>query len=125
MRPAVKKDIRSKIEQMSSSYTSLFLIELEHGKFFAGESVDPWKTMEEHREGIAGVTWTQIHRPVLLREIVSVAEKDELTGYVREAMIQYGMDNVRGGPWSDIRLTDKDRQQLSNIRQPSRGCVVC
>ena len=106
------------------SYTSFFLIELEHGKFFAGESIDPWKTLEEHREGISGVTWTQIHRPVLLREIVSVALKKDLNEYVRQAMLQYGVDNVRGGDWSETRLTDKDRQRLSKELPQQRGCVL-
>jgi len=109
----------------SSSYTSFFLIELEHGKFFAGESTDPWKTMEEHREVIAGITWTQIHRPVILREIVSVAEKENVNEYVRQAMLQYGVENVRGGAWSEPRLTDKDRQQLSMELPRQRGCAVC
>lgn len=107
-----------------SSYVSFFLIELEHGKFFAGASVDPLKELEEHREGLSGISWTQIHRPIRLREIISVAQKNDLNDYVRQTMLKYGVDNVRGGSWSYPRLTDKDRQQLSKELPQQSGCVV-
>ncbi len=106
--------------------TSLFLMELEHGKYFVGASQDPLKTLEEHREGIAGIAWTQIHRPVRLREVVAVARPGELDDYVRRWMLQYGVEHVRGGSWLNIRLLDKDRQMLcGGSEKGKKGCVVC
>lgn len=110
--------------RIMSSLVSFFLIELEHGKFYAGSSSDPVKTLEECREGL-GVAWTQIHRPVRMREIVQVAKAEELDGYVRQWMLQYGVENVRGGSWYSPRLTDKDRQVLCGELTQQRGCMVC
>lgn len=126
--------------------TSFFFMELEHGKYYVGASKDPLKTLEEHREGMAGVAWTQIHRPVRLREVVAVARPSELDHYVRRCMLQWGVEHVRGGSWSDVRLRDKDRREIieglseaavsgasgavSEARgvvkeKRKRGCVVC
>ena len=105
--------------------TSFFLMELEHGKYFAGASPDPLKTLEEHREGIAGVAWTQIHRPVRLREVVAVACPRQLDAQVQAWMAHYGVENVRGGAWSDVRLRDADRQGIREGVTKQRGCVVC
>jgi hypothetical protein len=113
----------------SSSFVpvSIFLLELEHGKFYAGASSDPVKALEEYREGlhVFGSRWTQIHRPVRLREVVRVARVEELDVYVRKWMLQYGVENVRGGSWSSPRLTDKDRQVLSIELPRQGGCMVC
>lgn len=105
--------------------TSFFLMELEHGKYFAGASQDPVKTVEEHREGLGGVPWTQIHRPVRLREVMAVARQSELDTQVQVWMAKYGVENVRGGSWSDVRLRDADRQGIREGVTKQRGCVVC
>ncbi len=109
--------------------TSFFLMELEHGKYFVGASKDPLKTLEEHREGMAGMAWTQIHRPVRLREVVAVSRLSELDDYVRRCMIQWGVEHVRGGSWSDVRLRDKDRRAIADVgevvEKRKKGCVVC
>jgi hypothetical protein len=110
----------------SPSPVSLFLLELEHGKFYAGASSDPVKALEECRERLGSFSqWTQIHRPVRLREVVRVAQVVDLDVYVRKWMLQYGVENVRGGSWSSVRLTDKDRQVLSVELPRQGGCVVC
>jgi predicted GIY-YIG superfamily endonuclease len=106
-----------------SSIASVFLFELEHGKFYAGASSDPVKAFEECREGL-GPAWTRIHRPLHIREVVGVARVDSLDQHVRRWMLQYGVENVRGGSWSGVRLTDKDRQVLCGELTRQRGCVV-
>jgi hypothetical protein len=121
--------------------TSFFFMELEHGKYYVGASQDPLKTLEEHREGVAGIPWTQIHRPVRLREVVAVARPSELDDYVRRCMMDRGVEHVRGGSWSDVRLRDKDRREISEAaiseavsgatvsgavtEKRKRGCVIC
>lgn len=106
------------------SLVAIYLLELEHNKFYAGASSDPVKAFEECREGL-GPAWTQIHRPVRIREVMGVARADRLDQHVRSWMLQYGVENVRGGSWSDVRLTDKDRQVLCGELTRQRGCVVC
>lgn len=100
---------------------AMYVLELEHGKFLVGLSSDPIKAMEEHREGLGGA-WTEIHRPVRIRETVPFVKEEELDGHVRIAMRKWGVENVRGGSWSGVRLTDQERQAVSG---GNYGCVVC
>ena len=106
------------------SFTSIILLELEHGKFFVTAGGDPEKVVDEYREGL-GPVWTKIHRPVRIREVIQMAVPTELDQHVRRWMLHYGVENVRGGSWSDVRLTDKDRQVLCGELTQQRGCVVC
>jgi hypothetical protein len=106
------------------SVTSIFLLELEHGKFYVGASSDPVKTLEECREGL-GPVWTRIHRPLRLQEVIRMAPVSDVDQHVRRWMLQYGVENVRGGSWSEVRLTDKERQALCGELTRQRGCVVC
>lgn len=112
---------------MSVTPVSIFLLELEHGKFYVGASSDPVKALEECREGLYGSwsQWTQIHRPLRLREVIRLARAEELDTYVRKWMLEYGVENVRGGSWCSPRLLDKDRQVLCGELTKQRGCVVC
>lgn len=105
--------------------TSLFLIELEHGKYFAGASPDPIKALEAYREGLGEIpSWLSIHRPLRLREVVAVAQSEELDAHVQEWMARYGVENVRGGSWTDVRLRDTDRQRIREGVVQKRGCIV-
>jgi predicted GIY-YIG superfamily endonuclease len=107
-----------------ASLTSIYRLELEHGKYFVGASTDPVKALEEHREGL-GCAWTTIHRPLRIVEVVGFVREGELDTYVRKWMLQYGVDHVRGGSWEHVRLLDKDRHTLCGELTRQRGCLIC
>jgi len=106
---------------MSRTTTSIYVLQLEHGKYYVGESIDPIKAMEEHREGL-GPAWTQIHKPIRMLEMMHFKQFDEVDFYTKLHMRTYGIDNVRGGSWSGMRMSDSDRHALHNDN--SSSCLV-
>ena len=104
--------------------TCIFLVELEHNKYYVGCGSHPEKSFEEIREGL-GPAWTQIHRPIRILQAIEFAPRKELDTYVRKWMLEYGVENVRGGSWEHVRLTDGDRQQLCGELTKQRGCIIC
>jgi len=104
-----------------SQTVSLFLVQLEHGKFYVGESVDPVKRLEELREGL-GPFWTQIHKPVRIVEVLPFQKKGDVDAYTKRMMRANGIENVRGGKWEEARLSDADRHALHKDIQ--QGCVA-
>lgn len=111
------------------SLVHVYLLSLEHGKYYVGASVDPIKSVEEHREGL-GPAWTQIHRPVRLLEVSEAVAPSEVDDRVRGYMFQYGVENVRGGKWEHLRLLDAERQAILHRSHAAVGnngqpCVVC
>ena len=103
------------------SQTSIYVLQLEHGKYYVGEAIDPQKALQEHREGL-GPQWTQIHKPLRIQKINAFKQADELDFYVKLVMREYGVENVRGGSWEAMRLNDSDRHALHNDN--SAACVI-
>lgn len=103
------------------STTSIYVLQLEHGKYYVGESIDPVKALEEHREGL-GPNWTQIHKPIRIAQITPFKQSEEVDFYTKMAMRTYGVENVRGGSWDAVRLSDSDRHSLHHDN--SSSCLV-
>ena len=78
--------------------TCIYVVQLEHGKYYVSASDDPEKELEELREGL-GIFWTQIHKPVRIVERSRFKRIDELDRYTKLAMRKYGLEHVRGGSW--------------------------
>jgi hypothetical protein len=49
-------------------------------------------------------------------------QADELDFYVKLALREHGIENVRGGAWESMRLNDSDRHALHNDN--SAACVI-
>ena len=107
-----------------SNTTTIFILQLEHGKYYVGESKDPIKALEEHREGL-GPFWTRIHRPIRINQTIPFKQSEELHKYTKLAMRKYGLENVRGGIWEAIRLTDSERHALHVDPTEDNGCSIC
>ena len=109
---------------MSSSSVTFYLLLLQNGRFYAGRTQDPMKTLQTHREGL-GPAWTQIHPPQHFVEMRPNMDPATLDVYVASMMEKYGVENVRGGSWSHVRLTDQDRMAVREAAGGQSGCVIC
>lgn len=107
-----------------SNPTCVFLMELQHNKYYVGTCSHPDKALDEIQEGL-GPAWTQIHRPIRILQAVEFVPHKELNTYVKKWMLQYGYENVRGGKWTNVRLTDADRHELCGELTKQRGCILC
>jgi hypothetical protein len=105
------------------STTAIYILQLEHGKYYVGESKDPVKAMEEHREGL-GPFWTKIHKPVRIEAVMPFKSAGEVDLYTKTAMRKYGIENVRGGSFQDARLKDADRHRLHSEFQDQSNCLI-
>lgn len=109
---------------MATTTICVYILQLEHGKYFVGGSKDPVKAMEEHREGLGGL-WTQVHKPVRIIEQHPFQTEADVDNYTKLTMRKYGMENVRGGSWSDVRLTDASRHHLhKEFHDHSGECII-
>lgn len=97
----------------------LYVLRLSHGKFYVGISSKPLgETYQDHLNGRVSV-WTKMHppigmgiyfcRPVLSPEPVIVALNREIC----MMMLLFGIQNVRGGEYSDPKdFTDEQANQM-------------
>jgi cellular nucleic acid-binding protein len=105
--------------------THVYVLKLEDGKYYVGKSDDPEQRISRHFSGF-GSAWTREYSPIKVIEIrrnVSRFEEDKLT---KEYMEKYGIDNVRGGAYTQVNLPENARESLQReIRGASDVCFKC
>ena len=103
----------------------IYVLKLEHGKYYVGRSVDPIKRYQEHLNG-TGSSWTRLHEPISFLETRpehSILDEDKLT---KEYMLKYGMDHVRGGSYVTTELSAAQRTAIQTELRSAQGqCTRC
>ena len=103
----------------------IYILKLRAGKYYIGKTKNIEKRYEEHLTG-TGSGWTKKHKPVsLIKTIKSTSQFDE-DKYVKEYMAKYGIENVRGGSYSNIVLDENSIAVLEKeIRHSNNVCMRC
>lgn len=104
---------------------SIYVLKLQHGKYYIGKSADSVKRYQKHITG-AGSSWTRLHNPVSLIETRperSPLDEDTVT---KEYMFKYGIDNVRGGSYVTIELSAAQHRLIQKEFWSAKGlCTQC
>lgn len=105
--------------------TNVYVLKLQHGKYYVGKTTDTESRIYEHFSGY-GSEWTALHRPLSVMHVyngVAASDEDKIT---KEYMDKYGWQNVRGGSYCNIDLREQD---LNDKRREVLGeldrCLRC
>jgi predicted GIY-YIG superfamily endonuclease len=103
----------------------IYFIKLKEGKYYIGKTKNIERRYDEHITG-NGSGWTKRYKPIsLIKTIKSTSYFDE-DKYVKEYMAKYGIDNVRGGSYSNIVLDKNSLEVLEKeIRHSKNECMRC
>jgi predicted GIY-YIG superfamily endonuclease len=103
----------------------IYILKLRGGKYYIGKTRNIERRWEEHITG-CGAGWTKKHIPIsLIKTIKSTSQFDE-DKYVKEYMAKYGIENVRGGTYSNIDLDANSIAILEKeIRHSKNLCARC
>ena len=105
--------------------TNVYVLRCENGKRYVGKAADVKARFQEHKNG-NGSAWTKKHKPVIIEQIyknVSSFDEDKIT---KETMAKYGINNVRGGSYCSIKLSNAEKQLLEKeIRGAKDCCLTC
>lgn len=94
---------------------SIYVLELENGKFYVGKTTNPEYRLESHFQN-NGSEWTKLHKPVRVLEIIKNCDDYDEDKYTRIYMDKYGIDNVRGGSFVTVQLSSAT---IDHLRQMS------
>ena len=105
--------------------SQIYILKLQHGKYYVGKSVDPIKRYQEHLNG-TGSSWTRLHNPVSLVETRPERTPMDEDAVTKEYMGKYGIDNVRGGSYVTTELTSAQHLHIQKEIWASKGlCTRC
>jgi len=123
---------QEKAQESSPVSTSLptgkviYTLTLSQGKYYVGMTENLERRLSEHKSGDRGSVWTKKYLP-----IISYTSRPFLGGLdedneVEKLMMIHGIDNVRGGTYSMIKLS-KEQYDVMNIKilHAKGACLRC
>ena len=103
----------------------IYAIELEGGKYYIGKTENPEYRLESHFNS-TGSAWTRLYKPVKVLEIKPDCDDYDEDKITIQYMDKYGVDNVRGGSFVNVRLDDSTIQHLKHMSNGTNNrCFVC
>ena len=109
----------------NDSQFTIYVLQLESGKYYVGKSRDPVKRITSHMES-QGSAWTKTYPPekiIEIKENAGAYEEDFKTIYY---MGLYGIDNVRGGAFCEDELTNETIEVITKMLKGAQDvCYQC
>jgi GAG-polyprotein viral zinc-finger/Ricin-type beta-trefoil lectin domain/Zinc knuckle len=104
---------------------NIYVLLLEHEKYYIGRTSNIDSRVSSHIEG-TGSEWTKLHKPLTTVETIQNADLFDEDKYTLKYMAKYGIENVRGGSYSQVILPiDVIRNIERQIRNAQDRCFLC
>lgn len=105
--------------------STLYTLQLQNSKYYVGTTGDLTARMQEHYVG-EGSSWTRLHKPVCVMFSRPTQGPHDENNTTKDLMSKYGIDNVRGGAYSQVELSAAQRDILDKeIKSVDNACYKC
>jgi hypothetical protein len=97
---------------------------------YANQIEEITKNIQIHIDGY-DIEWTRLYKPIGIYQIYKNCNIEDENKYTKIMMSKYGIDNVRGGIYKDLKLTETEMIILMNeiIESEKDGenwcCSIC
>jgi hypothetical protein len=103
----------------------IYILELEGGKYYVGKTKNLQFRIESHFNN-NGSEWTKKYKPIKMLELISDCDNYDEDKHTLKCMEKYGVNNVRGGSFCKIKLSDENIITLNQIINGSTDkCYIC
>ena len=103
----------------------LYVIKCAANKYYVGKTNDVMRRFEEHKSG-KGSSWTSKYKPIDLLESRPLQGEHDENNKTKDLMKIYGIENVRGGSYTQIVLSPEVISVLQKeIIGNSDKCYKC
>lgn len=105
--------------------TNIYVLRLKNGNYYIGKTTNVERRYQEHLEG-NGSAWTKKFKPFAIDKVIKNASPFDEDKTVKEYMLKYGINSVRGGSYNSVLLTD---EQIRTIKRElwtvQENCCRC
>ncbi len=91
--------------------TNIYILRLEYGKYYIGKSENVINRYNQHING-RGSSWTKKYKPISIEKTITNSSSFDEDKITKEYMSKYGIDNVRGGSYVEMELSDFQKNAL-------------
>lgn len=103
----------------------IYILELELGRYYIGRTDNLENRIWQHFHN-EGCYFTKMFHPVKILTVIHDASVFDEDRYVIEYMSKYGIQNVRGGSYSKLNLTNEQYIAINcMIRNALDKCLRC
>lgn len=103
----------------------LYVLKLENSKWYVGKTYDIMKRYQQHVNG-KGAAWTSKYKPISLAESRAITSMHDENNTTKDYMKKYGVDNVRGGSYAQIKLNESEISAINKeILGNTDKCFNC
>ena len=103
----------------------IYILKLEHNKYYIGKTDNPNIRLEKHFN-LSGSAWTKKYKPIELIQLIPNCDVYDEDKYTIKYMDEYGINNVRGGSFCQIKLSDSNIITLKQmLKSVSDKCYIC
>lgn len=92
----------------------IYVLKLKNNKYYVGKTSNPKIRLDNHFH-LSGSKWTQKYTPLNIQEIIPNCEDFDEDKYTLKYMNEYGIDNVRGGSFCEINLTNESKNMIKRM----------
>lgn len=107
----------------------IYILELRDNKFYVGRTLDLDARLDDYFGDAAGAripAWVKLHPAVSVFGVIKNADEFDEDKYVIKMMDEHGIDNVRGGSFSQIKLPPETIKHIQTmLRNASDECFKC
>jgi hypothetical protein len=103
----------------------VYILELNGGNFYVGKTNNIARRFNDHKNG-RGCAWTRLHGGCKIIEIHNNENLFDEDKHTLDFMNMFGVDKVRGGSFSNIELTEEQKNIIGkSIRNANDLCQEC
>ena len=103
----------------------IYSLKLQSDKYYIGKTDNPNFRLENHF-GSSGSAWTKKYTPISIHQVIPDMNSHDEQRVTQEYIAKYGIDNVRGGPWVKVILSDTEKVFIQNlINGETDKCFKC
>ncbi len=103
----------------------IYILQLENSKWYVGKTTNPNFRLESHFNS-NGSAWTNKYKPIRLHQLIPDCDDYDEDKYTLKNMEKYGINNVRGGTFCELKL---NKENLNTIKKMIDGstdkCYIC
>ncbi len=120
-----EKELQEELNKADKPKFHIYVLKCEEGKYYVGKSYDFPSRYKKHLAG-EGAFWTKRYKPIGFVELLGNVDKYDEDKYVWKYMEKYGIDNVRGGSYSQMILSPELRKCAErHINSGANLCYAC